>query len=309
MPKQQQASAPPTVVVAAVGQPSLLLPSANAPLAVSHEPVTEEQIQLGLRAEEPCQQAAAASTAGEPEPAAAALAAAAASPVAVGPEALLAAAHAPQQLDVGYLQSLIEQELGPPKFPVPKHTAPPPPSAPVAAGPLSLEELLHKEFGPPKFAVPKPASPSDDARLAAALPGDDEAMADAVAAVDDDRDRARAAATQPSTSASPAAMAAASVPAGSKRSIEEEAEEAAGPAGTPALVLRATAGPALGQQFVVDNENLEARGAGELDATCNMGTWVSGNGRFDACVRAWRTPCTLIICMACRACMPPTACG
>ncbi len=79
---------------------------------------------------------------------------------------------------VGFLQELIDAELGPPKFAVSK------PQQAAADGkathkrtPPSLEALLDQEFGPPRFAVPKAASPlqhehAPAAPAAAAAPED-----------------------------------------------------------------------------------------------------------------------------------------
>ncbi len=108
------------------------------------------------------------------------------------PAAAPAPAPPPAPVDEDYLKSLIDQELGPPKFEVPKQPAP------EAAGSrganpeatrdqqlrgdtrISLEELLEQEFGPPKFAVPKAASPKAPPAAGATVGCDSDAGADEV---------------------------------------------------------------------------------------------------------------------------------
>lgn len=181
----------------------------------SAEAVAEEQIRLGMldEAEKGHAQPEAASW-----PAPASSSSVKVPPAAAGPLAKPAAPAAP--LDVVYIQSLIEDQLGPPKFAVPKESQAPPKAPPAAPG-LSLEELLDKEFGPPKFAVPK--------NLGATV---------ADQGVSGQQEQ----------------------PSGTKRGAagEDVAGGAAGEVDeVPLLTLRVTAGPAAGAQFMVDDDHLE----------------------------------------------------
>lgn len=78
------------------------------------------------------------------------------------------AAVSPEDVDVEYLQDLIDKELGPPKFSVPKQTAKEP-EAPISGSQSSLQELLEKELGPPKFAVQKPSEANQPKQPAAVV--------------------------------------------------------------------------------------------------------------------------------------------
>mmetsp|Transcript_25266 Transcript_25266/g.54917 ORF Transcript_25266/g.54917 Transcript_25266/m.54917 type:complete len:682 (+) Transcript_25266:178-2223(+) len=57
-------------------------------------------------------------------------------------------------VDTNFLQSLIDKELGPPKFAVRKQST----EAPQHAASPPLEDFIDEQLGPPKFAVPKPAA-------------------------------------------------------------------------------------------------------------------------------------------------------
>ena len=189
-------------------------PEPKAGLGDSAEAVAAEQIRLGLLddAEKGHAQPEAAT-----RPAQASSSSVKGTPAAAGTSTTKPAAP----LDVVYIQSLIEDQLGPPKFAVPKESQAPPNAPPPAPSRLSLEELLDKEFGPPKFAVPK-------------TPG----------AVDEGTDGQHA---QPSGT--------------KRAAGEEDvaADGDAGEAEVPLLTLRVTAGPAAGAQFVVDDDHLEVR--------------------------------------------------
>lgn len=78
---------------------------------------------------------------------------------------------AAEQVDVGFLQGLIDTELGPPKFAMAKPKPPPSPARHMpgdSVGSGSLQELLNQEFGAPRFAVPKTNATASPAKPAAA---------------------------------------------------------------------------------------------------------------------------------------------
>ncbi|GAX83395.1 hypothetical protein CEUSTIGMA_g10820.t1 [Chlamydomonas eustigma] len=75
---------------------------------------------------------------------------------AVQPQPLPQCAHlhvTPQPVDTEFLQVLLDTELGPPKFSVPKKEE---------SSSSSLKALLDKEFGPPKFVIQKPITTADE---------------------------------------------------------------------------------------------------------------------------------------------------
>ncbi|PNH09316.1 Protein phosphatase 2C 70 [Tetrabaena socialis] len=236
--------------------------------------VAPEQVELALAgasspAAEPRSSGDSALAAGDPGPTTAAVAPApcAPRPPPAAPTPALPAAP----VDEPYLQSLLDQELGPPKFAVRKSFEAPDgdgDAAPQPADVLSLEALLDKEFGPPKFPVPKPGSPSGSKQLAAQGSGS-------------------------GSDAGARGAGAAAAGGGVKRSAQEQDTSPRGAGcGPTVLTLRITHGPAAGKQFVADDPLTEYKIGRLPDCALQvLDQEISGRHaavRWDAGVQRWK---------------------
>lgn len=184
-------------------------------------------------------------------------------------------------VDEAYLKSLLDQELGPPKFVVLKPA--PQPSEPrklleeLSADEGSLQALLDQAFGPPRFAVPKPVAADSasfggaNSQVAAstdsrALPEAPTTLSEYKLLVPGEQGATSKVLPAPYAVGAGASMAAgAGGVAGVKRTAEErdggpaasalgEAQAALAPQAVNVLTLVVTHGPAQGKRAMADDQ-------------------------------------------------------